>query len=829
MALLEFFPVEVTYRVVDGKAVVLLYGITSKGKRVCVQDSSFDPYFWVVPKDSKAAAEKLARLRLDQGKEAPQVIAVSSHEKRLFGRAITALKVAANQPSSIPALREEVCRWTGEVEEVHEADMKFVCRYLIDKGIVPLSLVRVQGQEIPMRSKVPVFRADSIEATGGEAMEEPRMLAVDIETYNPDGMRFDPENNPILMIALYGKEFEHVLTWKEFSKEAASRVPGIETLPSEADMLVRFKELVDAYGPSVLVGYYSDGFDLPYIRMRASKLKVPLEIGLDFSELRVQGKGKTTADVAGIAHLDLLPFIRRVIGRTMETDQFTLDAVAHELLGEGKIKVDIENLAKAWDAGDKKALASFAAYNLHDARITYKLAHVVLPNLIELVKIIGLPPFDVCRMSFSQMVEWYITRQCQPLGELVPNKPTGMESMHRREEKAKGAFVFEPTPGLYSDIGVVDFRSLYPTIIVTHNISPDTINCLCCKAIAKQVPGLSPPIWFCEKKRGMIPIVLEDLIARRARIKELIRASPGPDAMLAARSEALKVVSNSFYGYLGFAPARWYSHECVAGITGWGRHYITTSIEKAESHGFPVLYSDTDSVFLNLGGKTMADALAFVEQVNQDLPRTMELEFEGFYPSGIFVSTKGAGSGAKKKYALMDEKGRLKIKGFETVRRNWSFIAKDIQKDVLGIVLRTKDVATALDHVKTLVADLRANKVPIDKVVIFTQLQKEVSSYHSIGPHVSAAKRMMQLGFDVKPGTLIKYVVTKGKGKIRDRVKLESEAKQEDYDPDYYIDNQIIPSVDRILAVLGVDVKELFSKEKIGSQATLEGFGMKGT
>lgn len=821
MAGIDFFPIDTTYRVVDGKAVVMMYGVDQQGKRVGVLDQDFQPYFWVVPSMVKETAEQLVRLRVERGGTKYKIVGVSAEERRLCARKVTALRVEVDQPASVPILREEIANVMGSSITILEADMKFAFRFLIDKSITPLSLVHAQAQEIPYRSKVPVFLASSFETTAVQTLHEPRMLAVDIETYNPQGRYSDPERHPIVMIALYAPGFEKVLTWKKIP----SSMEFLEVLPCEADMLMRFKELVESFAPSVLVGYYSDGFDLPYIRVRASKLKVPLDIGLDFSELRVQGKGKTTADIAGIVHIDLLPFIRRVIGRTMETDQFTLDAVASELLGEGKLKVDIEDLGRAWDDQDGVALARFAMYNLHDARITYRLACVVMPNLIEIVKVIGLPAYDVARMSFSQLVEWYIIRQCVGLGELVPNKPGPHESFNRRSDRAKGGFVFEPTPGLYQDIGVVDFRSLYPTIIMTHNISPDTINCACCRGTAKEVPGLQISLWFCTMKRGLIPIVLEDLINRRARIKEMIRASPGPDAMLAARSEALKVIANSFYGYLGFAPARWYSHECVSAITAWGRHYITDSIEKARASGFEVLYSDTDSVFLSLGGKSKGDALHFVERINSDLPRTMELEFEGFYPCGLFVSTKGTEAGAKKKYALLDEKGRLKIKGFETVRRNWSFIAKDIQKEVLSIILRQQDTQKAVDHVKGIVEDLRSNKVPLDKVVIFTQLQKEVSSYHSIGPHVAVAMRMKEKGLEAKPGTLIKYVVVRGKGKIRDRVKLDTEAKQDEYDPDYYIENQIIPSVDRILAVFGIDVAGLVSKEKPSQQQTLGSFG----
>ena len=155
-----------------------------------------------------------------------------------------------------------------------------------------------------------------------------------------------------------------------------------------------------------------------------------------------------------------------------------------------------------------------------------------------------------------------------------------------------------------------------------------------------------------------------------------------------------------------------------------------------------MLYGDTDSVMMALDKKTKQDAFSFVEQINTSLPGLMELEFEGFYPSGIFVSAKEGPYGAKKKYALLDENGNIKIKGFELVRRNWSFIAKEVQEEVLNIILRERDSEKALKYVRNIINDLRQKKIPNDKVVIYVQLQKDISEYAAIGPHVAVARRL---------------------------------------------------------------------------------------
>ncbi len=280
-----------------------------------------------------------------------------------------------------------------------------------------------------------------------------------------------------------------------------------------------------------------------------------------------------------------------------------------------------------------------------------------------------------------------------------------------------------------------------------------------------------------------------------------------------ARSQALKDLANSFYGYLGFSVARWYNIECAESTTAWGRQYIMNVIEQARKEGFQVVYSDTDSIFLTLSGKTHEDAKAFVERVNRDLPGLMELDYEGYYPAGLFVSVKTSEAGAKKKYALINPKGQLKIVGFETVRRNWSPIARDTQRKVLEILLTERKPEHALQFLKGIIDDLKQNKFALEAVVIHTQLSKDISEYESAGPHVAAAQRMQELGQPVGPGVLIRYVVTKGKGRIRDKVKLLEEANQSDYDPDYYISNQILPGVERIFTVFGIDVNDYFTEK----------------
>jgi len=299
------------------------------------------------------------------------------------------------------------------------------------------------------------------------------------------------------------KNFKKIVTWKKFDTENQD----IEFVSSEADMLERFKELIDDFAPDIITGYYSDGFDFPYIKARANKYNIKMDFGLDYGDLTIRGRTTKKAHITGILHFDVFKFIRRVIGINLETDTYTLDAVSKEILVAQKQEVDIELFAQHWDAEEN--LEEYCTYNLQDAKLTYDLAVKVWPDVIELVKMVGIDPYDLSRMSFSQLVEWYIIRQARSANEMAPNKPGYNEQAKRRAYRIKGAFVFEPLPGLYKNIVIYDYRSLYPTIIASHNISPGTMNCDCCPD-AEKVPVEKGTYWYCKKKKGFLSRIIEE-------------------------------------------------------------------------------------------------------------------------------------------------------------------------------------------------------------------------------------------------------------------------------------------------------------------------------
>jgi len=325
------------------------------------------------------------------------------------------------------------------------------------------------------------------------------------------------------------------------------------------------------------------------------------------------------------------------------------------------------------------------------------------------------------------------------------------------------------------------------------------------------------------KRRGLIPSVLEKLIDRRAELKKQLRAlKPGSQeyTQLFARSQALKILSNSFYGYLAYARSRWYSKEAGESVTAWGRHYILETARKAEESGFTVLYIDTDGLFLLLGDKTREDAMRFMEKINSELPEKMELELEGFYTRGVFVTKKGeAGVGAKKKYALIGEDGRIKIRGFELVRRDWSRVARETQQRVLEAILKEGSKEKAIEIVRETIAELRSGKVPLEKLVIYTQLRKRIDKYDIMSPELAAAKKALAKGLQLEEGSMISYIITRNGRTISEKAELADTAR--DYDANYYVEHQVLPAVMKILKELGCSEDDL---KMLGAQQSLKNY-----
>ena len=761
---------------------VRLLGKDDKGKTIFIL-TDFEPYFYALPdKITKKLKERILSIKEPKVKRIEETEKIIGTEKRKL------LRIYALDHTDVPKIRDVI----KDFEEIghkncFEYAINFYKKYLIDNQFNPgewLEAEVVSGKANKIKKIKPL-------------KTKLKSISFDIETYD------EGSETKITMISFFGEKFKKILTYKNDSYP-----DYVEVLRGEKELLNRFVEVIKEEDPDIIYGYNTDSFDFKLIHERAEKNKVKLDLSRDGSELKFTRRARaSSAEIQGRVHIDLFNFISNIISTQLQTEVLGLGEVSSEILGDEKMEMQLEEIFECWRKGNVKKLAE---YCLKDSELTFKLGEFFLPQILELSMLIGQTPFDVSRMTYSQLVEWYLSKRAFAMNRIIPNQPKYEEIKKRKMRRSyTGGFVKEPIEGLHKNIAVMDFRSLYPTIIATYNISPETFK------KGNKIRGFGVPEsdnWFSTLPRGFISSVIEDLIKKRMEVKK--------KKSHRLHEQALKIIANATYGYLAFPSSKWYCYECAESAASFGRFYIKKIIKEAEDEGFRVIYSDTDSVFLTVD-KIREKIKSFLKKTNESLPGIIELDLQGFYKQGIFVSTR-AGKGAKKRYALIDDSG-LTIRGFETVRRDWCNLAKKVQREVLRFVLEKNDIQGATNYVKNKVEKIKQRKIEIKDLVIYEQLTKSLKDYEQIGPHVIAAQKMKQRGKPVGPGMIVMFVITKGSGSISQRAEPFQDVKIDQVDTDYYINNQIIPAAIRVLSVLGVSEEELKGE---GKQVGLKRFGV---
>jgi len=579
---------DIDYVTKGEKPIIRLFGReigSERGRSIIVMDRNFQPYIYVDPYDPETCQEQIEELDVKQ---------IEKVEKKDSGKIKEFLKVTLNHPQDVPKLREKI-RSLSEVKDIREYDIPFYRRYLIDKGLFPMAEVKVEGRSIPSietgdkstDNTTCMFELEGDICPLKSDFPDLKILSLDIEVYNPKGMP-RPELDNIIMISLSSnKGLRMVLSTAE------SSLDYVETVGSEEELLKRFVDVVESQSPDLIIGYNSDNFDFPYIRDRAALLDVPINLGTDGSALKFMKKGFATAAlVKGMVHVDLYLIIRRY----MHLDRYTLERVYLELFREEKRDIPGDEIYEYWEDGGER-LETLFKYSLDDAVAVTEIGEKMLPLTLELTRIVGQPFFDVARMTTGQLVEWYLIRKAYEKGEVVPNKPSSSEYSDRRGKKAAGGYVKDPVKGLHENIVYFDFRSLYPSIIISKNVSPDTL----VEEGSEKTCNISPEggYMFLKEPPGFVPSIIGNILQERVRLKTKMKESLDPEEkkMLNVQQEALKRLANSMYGVYGYSRFRWYRLECAEAITAWGRDYIKKTMKKAENFGFKPVYADTDGFY----------------------------------------------------------------------------------------------------------------------------------------------------------------------------------------------------------------------------------------
>ncbi len=755
------FVLQATYRIENGAPVVHLYGVLEGGGTFLVRDGRETPRFYVRRADAARARELGADGQRDTA-------------RRTFdGEPVVRVEVAV--PPDTPPLRD---RLQEHGIRTFEADVRFAVRYLIDRGI--RGGCEIAGASTPGERVTRVF--DDPELRPADVTVTPSVLSLDIET--------DPAGRRLLAVALHGTGVDEVYIVDPGGRALPDRAIGCA---GEREALDAFSTRVRELDPDVLTGWNVVDFDLKVLDRIAGRTGAPLELGRDAGPLRLRPPrgwfGSGEASLPGRLVLDGMDLVR---GAFLRFDDYTLDRVASEVLGEGKVALgpgdeDRGNRAEAIQARYHDDLGTFAHYARTDARLALEIVRKL--DLVTLAiarsRLTGMTP-DRVSASIASFDFLYLAA----LGRRGVVAPTVRSDDARVSRHQAGGDVFEPVAGIHENVWVFDFRSLYPSVIRTFNIDP--LGYVESPAPGDAVVRLSDAAF----RRGdaILPAMLDELFPQREAAK---RAGD------AVASQAVKILMNSFYGVLGTPACRFHNAAVANAVTGMGRRLLRWSKRWFEERGFEVLYGDTDSLFVRSGlsadeardagprlARELNEAVAAYVSAEWRVTSRLDLEFEKLYVKLVLPSVRRGRGGARKRYAgLVDGRREVEFVGMEVVRRDWTDLAKDVQRELYARLFAGEPVD---GYLADTVAALRRGELD-DKLVYRKGLRKRPAAYTaSTPPHVAAARKSRLRS------RVVSYLITVAGPEPLD-------ALEHPPDREHYVDKQVRPVAEPVLAALGLD------------------------
>ena len=570
---LRCFLLDVDYITLDGRAVIRLWLKDELGRNIIAFDPTFEPYFYAVTDDADAIMS-VASMRSGEEIRPNRVERVVRKD---FGQPVNVLKVYVDHPQHVPILREKV----AEVGvSVREADILFAVRYIIDRELVPMDQVLVEGRERADPHFSFAIDVDHIEAEQHHTNPDLKVMAFDCEMLSHGGVPI-PNKDPIIIISIATGADKTTFLSVDDDKD-------------DKPVIADFISFIHEYDPDVIVGYNTDEFDWQYLKTRAEKFKLHLTIGRDESPAKFSaGGGVKEVRIFGRSNVDLYKVVKRDIS---ELSVKTLDNVA-DYMGvmrkSERVQVQGWDMARYWN--DPELRQVLFDYSKADVVSTWGVAERLLPLQFELARIVRQPLDDVSGMGRGRQVESLLVAEAYKINEIVPAKAGGSGSY-------AGGFVLFPKPGVHEDVLSLDFSSMYPSIMISYNISPDTVISPD-EASTEFYEAPETQYRFRKHPDGFFKLILTNLIERRRAVREqMTHMDKGSRdfTSLDVHQNAIKILTNAFYGYTGWHAAKWYRKECAEATTAWGRTIIQDAVERAEKHGLEVIYGDTDSLFVKL-------------------------------------------------------------------------------------------------------------------------------------------------------------------------------------------------------------------------------------
>ncbi|MBU2637638.1 MAG: DNA polymerase II [Nanoarchaeota archaeon] len=734
-----------TYRVLDEKPYVFLYGRMENNEAFAAV-IPYKPYFYILQKDVKKA-EKLEEIESEKTKL-----------KNFNGEMVT--KLIAQKPSDVPELRK---LFESNGIMCYEADIRFAQRFLIDSDLK--GSIEIEG-DADYQDNIKVFKNPLLKPI--EFWPKLKVLSIDIETSGNAG--------EVYAISLASDGYEKVLIRAD--KKLKNAVP----CKSEEHLLETFLEELNKFDPDIITGWNLIDFDLKVLQERLREYGLDLTIGRGNAKCRLRIEKdfmrESRADAEGRIIIDSMHLLR---GAFIKLEDYRLETAARTFLNEGK-SVQFKDKAKEIEQMFKKNPQKLAEYNLQDARLVIKIIEKsnALNLAIERSLLTGMP-IDRVSASIASLDSLYI-REAKKRGIVCPSM-----NYIEKSSMVKGAFVMEPKPGIYDYVLVLDFKSLYPSIITTFNIDPSCYSENCSKGMVK-----APNNACFRNENGILPSIIHKLWvsrdAARKRKDELARY-------------AIKILMNSFYGAMASPNSRFFNMAIANAITAFSREIIQNTAEEIKKKGYEVIYSDTDSCFVVSKAKSFEEAQAIgdklAKQVNDFYKNHvkkkykresfLDMEFDKCFVKFLMPRLRKTGVGAKKRYAgllMKDGKETVDITGLEFVRGDWTELAKKFQYELLDRLFHDKPLFPFIaEFVK------KMHKGEFDSRLVYRKTaRKNIDEYtKTTPPHIKAARKMEKV-----ESNIIEYIMTEDGPEPLSNIKHA-------IDYEHYLKKQLKPIADAIL------------------------------
>jgi DNA polymerase-2 len=697
-----------TYRVRSGVPVVQLFGRLREGPAFLVEDDRFRPYFFA-PLGA-----------LDAARRDPNVSVEQTALRELTGEPVA--RIVVPRPAAVPSLRERLGR-------ALEADVRFAYRYLIDRGI--RAGVQIEGRS--RRAKSGLLRFANPELSPADCRPDLRLLSIDLET--------SPDASVIFSAALVGDGADEV--------HLVSRRPvqGASVYADERALLGALVQRIRDIDPDIITGWNVVDFDLRVWAARCAAQRVAAHLGRVEGEMTFQEElrfaRQNRASIPGRMVLDGMALVRDAL----RLPDYRLETAAQKLLGRGKL-IDAESADPAQEILRlyREDPAALVAYNREDARLVLDiLAREGLVDLaVERSLLTGMQ-LDRVGASVASFDLLYLPA-LRARGYVAPSVDTA-----RASAEVHGGAVLDSTPGVFSNVAVFDFRSLYPSLIRTFNLDP------LAHALAGEDAFVAPNGARFSRSEAILPEIIERFLENRERAKR--RGDRHAD-------RAIKIMMNALFGVLGTSSCRFFDPEIANAITGFGQQTLRWTRDAFEEEDAPVLYGDTDSVFVQLrdgpadAAREQADGLRarvearIAERIRREYavePRLV-LELERVYERFFMPRVRGGRSGSKKRYAGLCD-GQLELVGLEAVRRDWPALAGRLQR---GLLQRLFEGEPGLPFVRDVVERMRAGEFDAELVYAKRVRKGSLDRYTATTPpHIQAARKA-----GGRAGAVVRYVIT---------------------------------------------------------------------